>query len=223
MKLRIGLAAALACAALASCGQSAPGAEGAQASSNPAAEAAAAMFPNLFSASYRAEARVHTDEGDRQVTIYRAGKKQRMELDATTAIVSDLDAQQGMMIRTEGGRATVMRMTLDNDTMRDAMASWLEGRTTTRVGPCMGAGQVGTQWSIAPTEEEPGQQSTCVTDDGIILKAERDGAVVWETTSVARGPQDPALFAAPEGAQVIDLSAMGAQMRAMAEKARSGH
>lgn len=64
-------------------------------------------------------------------------------------------------------------------------------------------------------------RTSCVTTDGILLKATEDGAVTWETTSVARGPQDPALFTLPAGVQVMDLGAMGPGMRAALEKMKA--
>jgi hypothetical protein len=60
-----------------------------------------------------------------------------------------------------------------------------------------------------------------VTDDGIILRATDDERVVWETTSVQRGPQSADLFVLPPGTQVMDLGNMGEMMNQALEAAKN--
>lgn len=215
MRILIAVAAA---AALIGCSQPAPGASDA---SNPAPPSA---FPNLFSSSYRAEATIKNSESGEltPIVIYRSGRKQRIELAANggqTAVVSDTEANEGFIVTQQGGRRMAMRMSLGDQQMHSPIDDWTGGRATTFVGPCAGAGQVGGEWSMTPTEEEPETRTACVTSDGILLKATEDGEVVWETTSVSRGPQDGALFTPP--ADAVDMSAMAAQMKAAIDRAKA--
>jgi hypothetical protein len=41
----------------------------------------------------------------------------------------------------------------------------------------------------------------CVSNDGIMLQMKMNGEVVFNTTSIRRGPQDPSLFTPPAGVQ----------------------
>ncbi len=214
--MRFVFALAAAAVALAACGQ---------ASQPSAPTAAGGAFPDLFAASYRAEASIRNPQSGElsPVVIYRAGRKQRIEFTMNggqTAVVNDLDAQQAFVVTEQDGQRMAMRMSLDDPNMHDAMTDWTQGRATTLTGACAGAGQIGSEWSMTPAEGETTVRTACVTSDGILLKATEDGQVTWETTSVTRGPQDTALFAAP--ADAVDMSALAGQARAAMERAKAG-
>lgn len=219
------LLVAAAAAALALGGCNNPGGQSSDSTSAQQGGAAANVFPDLFAASYRAEATIRNPQSGElaPVVIYRAGRKQRIEFStngAETAVVSDADANQGFLVTQQGGRRMAMRMSLGDGPMRDAMTDWTQGRATTFVGACAAAGQVGAEWRMTPTAEDTVDRTACVTPDGILLKATEAGATTWETTAVSRGPQDPALFTPP--ADAVDMSALAGQMKAAMERAKSG-
>jgi hypothetical protein len=60
--------------------------------------------------------------------------------------------------------------------------------------------------------ESPG--SVCVTRDGVMLRVTSGEQTVMQAKSIARGAQDPALFAPPAGYEIVD---MGECMRLSAE------
>lgn len=219
MRFAVMLAAAAAIG-LAGCSQETP--------SSATPPPAANVFPDLFAASYRAEANIRNPQSGElsPVVVYRSGRKQRIEFTsngAQTAVVADAEAGQGFLISQQGGRRMAMRMPLGDDSMRDAMMDWTQGRATTFIGACAGAGQVGAEWRMEPTAEDSVERTACVTADGILLKATEAGATTWETTAVTRGPQDPALFAPP--ADAIDMGALAAQagrMKAALDRAKAG-
>lgn len=228
--MRIGFAIAAAVLALTACNQT-PGASGGAGGSAPSAQASNpldTMFPDLFQASYRAEANVtapgHTEA--KPIVMIRSGKKMRMEFgagDAATVVISDLDANQSTIISHRGGRLMAMRMGLDTNTVKDAMAEWTAGRTPVPNGPCAGAGQIGTSWTLAPNQNDAHTRTSCVTHDGILLKATSDGTTTWETTKVERGAQDPSLFAPPPGVTVMDMGNLSGAMRSAVERMKAQH
>lgn len=209
MKLTIAnYAAAAAALMLAACGQSgAPGQ-----SANPLE----AAFPDLFQTQYRAEG-VFTGEGQSgQVAMIRAGRNHRMEFNSNgenVAIITNTEAQEAYILTTMGGRQMAMRLPLTAEQAQDPFADWMQGTNATQVGPCAVAGEVGVEWSLPAEEGQTGPETACVTGDGIILKATQNGQTTWEMTSVQRGPQSPALFAIPEGVQVMDMGAMAGAMQ----------
>ncbi|MGE3142762.1 MAG: hypothetical protein AB7L65_05535 [Hyphomonadaceae bacterium] len=229
MRFRHVLAAA-ALLALGACNQASnsAGGEGAQSQAQNAPPLDS-VFPDLFQTSYRADAMILAP-GETQakpITMIRAGRKMRMEFGegaGHTIVINDLDANQALIVSNRGGQPMAMRMGLDSSVVRDVMADWTSGRAMTPSGPCAGAGQAGTQWTMAPTQADTVPRMACVTHDGILLKATANGATTWEATSVQRGPQDAALFAPPPGVQIIEMGNLSAPARAMIErmKAKNG-
>ncbi len=182
---------------VAACNPSAPGGGG-------------GLFPDLTSGSYRAEATTYTENGETMpVVMIRSGNKLRMEVSSAEgdmAIVNDGDSGESFVLMTQGGRTMAMRApptsyTNPAETWNAELAS-----TATRTGSCSVAGEGGSEWTR--TEETGEVSSACVTDDGIILRAQEGDRVTWETTSVQRGPQSADLFVLPPGVQVMDLGAM---------------
>lgn len=211
--MRIAATAVLACLALAACNQNAPSAP------TTVSEA----FPDLFQTSYRAEA-VITEPNSGQSTpivMIRDGRKLRLEMGGAggQTIVVNPEANESFVITTQGGRQMAMRMDAGN--VPDIADTWSHdlAATATRTGACTVAGETGAEWSVQ--QEGGAPKSSCVTSDGLILRATENGVTTWEATSVQRGPQDAALFALPPGVQVMDLGNMGQAMEDAMAKAKA--
>lgn len=190
----VAFALASACA-LAACNQNAPGSGGA--------------FPDLSSASYRAEATVQGPDGQSMpVVMIRSGNKVRMEMTSPMgqmAMVNNADAGESFVLVTNGGETTAMQISaIDYENPADQWGGDMASGAT-RTGTCSVAGETGAEW----TRDNNGEPNTaCVTNDGIILRATENGRTTWETTSVQRGAQSADLFVLPAGVQVMDMSAM---------------
>jgi len=79
------------------------------------------------------------------------------------------------------------------------------------IGNCRVAGQRGHQWR--PTKQAQGvKRLACITGDGIVLKVSENGRVLWEATSLQRGPQEAALFGVPAGYRRIDPQQLAEQV-----------
>lgn len=216
------LAAALALTACNRAGESESATSAGKGSQSTALDS---VFPNLMQASYREEITITENAETRHMVLIRAGKKMRVEVmhdGGVSTIVTNLDSNEHFTLTEANGQRIAMRLPLDSAQISDAMKDWsAEGRAMTRVGACSAAGVGGTEWSIAPTETDSKTRTSCVTSDGILLKATENGATTWEATSVQRGAQDPALFTIPQGYQVLDLGPMGAQMREAADRMKA--
>lgn len=200
---RLGLAA-LAVMMLAACNPSAP--------SNDAG-GGANVFPNLFQASYRAEATItHPDSGQTMpIVIVRSGQKVRMEMNGpqgAMVVVHNPEASETFSIVNTGGRQMALQM--NSDDVTDPNQGWTSEAGTTFVGPCTVGAETGNEWSRVEGETT---STGCVTQDGIILRAATNGQTTWETTSISRGPQDAALFTLPAGVQVMDLQNLGGNFK----------
>lgn len=201
--------AALAGLTLAACNPSAP--------SGDAGGGGASVFPNLFQASYRAEAVItQPDSGQAMpVVIVRSGQKVRMEMNGpqgAMVVVHNPEANETFSIVNTGGRQMALQMSSDDVT--DPNQDWTTEAGTTFVGPCTVGAESGNEWSRV---EGDATSTSCVTQDGIILRATRNGQTTWETTSISRGPQDASLFALPAGVQVMDLNNLGGNFKIPAQ------
>jgi hypothetical protein len=175
---------------------------------NPSGTGAA--FPNLAQASYRAEGTIHGEGQSMPVVMIRSGAKMRMEMAGPMgqmAMINNPDSGENFVLVINDGETMVMQSApVDYENPADAWNAEFASAAR-RTGACAVAGESGSEW----THEENGQTSTtCVTDDGIILRAAQNGETTWETTRVERGPQSADLFAMPAGAAVMDLDALGA-------------
>jgi hypothetical protein len=180
---------------------------------NPSAPSGGGLFPNLTDANYRAEATISGDNGQNvPVVMIRSGNKVRMEMNVAgqggMVVVNNADTQENFVLMTNGGQTYAIQA--DPSQYDNPIDNWNAeyASNATRTGDCSVAGENGAAWT-RDVEGEP--HTACVTPDGIILRATEGERVVWETTSVQRGPQDPALFTMPEGVQTMDLSAMMGQ------------
>lgn len=215
--MRALILAMVAACTLAACNPSTPAGE-----AGSAADAGGGLFPNLTSASYRAEATIMHENGSIPVVMIRDGQKVRMEITAPegqSTIITNGETQESFVISTAAGRTMAMRMDLSDSGDRDPTADWQgDMAAATRTGSCSVAGENGAEW----TRDENGTPHTaCVTQDGIILRAREGDRTVWETTSVQRGPQSADLFTLPPGVQVVDLGNMGAAMEDALARAKA--
>lgn len=208
--MRVIVLSFIAALGLAACGRSAPPGESAQ-NETPGG----GVFPDLAQASYRAEATVTDNDGrTAPMVMIRSGGKLRMEVSApegNAIIITNAADGESIIISSMGGRQVAMQVN-DADQFKDPAAEWGAelASAATRTGSCSVAGENGSEWTRS---DEEGEQTTCVTADGIILRAGTAGRTTWETTRVERGPQDAALFEVPPGVQVLDLN----NVRGMAE------
>jgi hypothetical protein len=192
---------------------------------NPSAPpgGAGGLFPDLTSGSYRAEATVTNEDGSTMpIVLIRDRQKQRMEFNSAqgqSVFIVDGATGEAFSISSVGGQTMAMRMSAQGEQFTDPTREWSAdlASTATRTGSCSVAGQSGAEWTRT---NEGVANVVCVTDDGIILRASEGERVVWETTSVQRGPQDASLFTLPPGVQVVDLSDLGPAMEAM-ERAKT--
>jgi len=213
--------------ALAACSK--PAENGAAAPGSPQAGAAnpggvvGNMFPNLFQASYRMEATVSSREGQSMpIVMVRSGENMRMEMDARgqhIVAIHNATTHQGYTLMNMAGRQVAMQVDMTGTNSQDPLSMWrnTEGYTITHGGPCAGAGQTGSEWTStkAATAEEPAETHTvCATSDGIVLQVRNGDQVAFQTTSVQRGPQDPALFNLPPGVQVMNMGNASAMIAA---------
>lgn len=182
---------------------------------------AAAEFPQLFQTPFRAEANVFDGDAGmiRPLVIIRDGAKLRVELasdEGQQVFIINPEAGLTLLIGSLNGRT--MAISVPTDMVPDISEGLHTKMTDTaadvaRVGPCERAGATGNEWRH--TDATSGDVETaCVTDDGILLAVVQGGNTVWETTNLVRGPQDDALFQAPEGVQVSEIGAVGEAMLA---------
>lgn len=206
--MRCAALAVISALTLAACGQNAP---------------APSVFPNLFQTAYRAEATITAEDGQTiPVVMIRDGDKQRMEFNAPQGrmvVIHNGESGEQVALMTIGDRTVAMSGGVAG-AVSDPAENWNADMTAraTRVGPCAGAGQTGTEWADAESNS-----STCVTNDGIILSSTQDGRQVWQTTSVTRGPQSPDLFVVPPGVEAMDMSAiLGPAMQQQLQQTPAG-
>ena len=209
--MRFSALALVSACALAACNPSSP------TSSNPAS----AVFPDMNAASYRLAATIHHEDGTSMpIVMVRSGANLRMEMTAPqgeTTIITNADTNESIVITTANGRTMAMRTSTEGySTPADSWSAELAA-TATQTGTCNVAGESGHQWTRNDAEAE----TACVTNDGIILRAMEGERVVWETTSVQRGPQSADQFTAPPGVQVMDLGNMGQAMQDAMERAKA--
>ncbi|MEZ5994423.1 MAG: hypothetical protein R3C25_01575 [Hyphomonadaceae bacterium] len=212
--MRVAVLAVMSALALAACNPSTPSS---QAPSVSQADNGGGPFPNLANAAYRAEGVMSRGGQSIPVVMIRDGRKLRMEINASqgqSVIISNGETGESLIMTNMGGRTMAMRAT--EDQFDDPVESW-QGEmasTATRTGACSQAGESGSEWSR--TESDGNASTACVTGDGIILLATRNGETVWQTTSVQRGPQSADLFALPAGVRVMDLNNIPGVADAMA-------
>jgi hypothetical protein len=191
--------------ALAACNPGAPAGD-----AGGAGGGAGNAFPNLFQTAYRAEGTMTNPEDGQPmpVVMIRDGRRMRLEMTSAQgqmAIINNPDSGETFMVTSSGGQTVAMRVATA-DYSNPAEEWQAEMSTATFVGPCSGAGQTGTEWTRTEGEDV---SNVCVTGDGIVLRASENGQTTWETTGVQRGSQNAALFAAPAGVRIVDMTGAG--------------
>jgi hypothetical protein len=207
--MRTAALALVSACALAACNPSAPGAP------------AGGVFPNLNASAYRLEANITSERGAMPVVMIRDGQKSRIEMSTpqgNQVIISNGETGETISLVNFGGQQRALRMT--SDQVDNPAEQWQAelASTATITGACAGAGETGSQWT---NQQQDHTDVVCVTSDGIILSAARDGQQTWETTSVQRGPQSAELFTLPPGVEVTDMGQMNAQMQEAIERAKA--
>jgi hypothetical protein len=76
------------------------------------------------------------------------------------------------------------------------------------IGACEVAGESGHEWTPHEAPAAGVERTACITDDGIVLRVRENALVLWEATSLQRGPQEASLFGVPPGYQLIDPQAV---------------
>jgi hypothetical protein len=158
-------------------------------------------------ASYRAEAKVASDDGGAQVVTVRAGKKKRMEFMAAQGrMIQVYDPNTQAAYAIFPAQRTAIRISPDQvmKSPDDVWAGWIEGARPSTTGACRVAKENGQGWTL--TAEGGAIRTACVTSDGVVLRATDGDQVVWETTRIERGPQDGSQFSVPAGYRIVELS-----------------
>lgn len=238
--MRAAVLAVVSVISLAACspggGSSAGGSNAAPAAAAPASGG----FPTGEGVAYRLEGTMTMGGQTVQQVRYQDGGKMRMEMNAgpmgDTIMVSNMDTHEGFTIAHMAGRtiATRMDLTQPGHTMTQDQLTQMRNEMKDRahqIGTCSAAGETGTEWDIsgatpgapADTSGAASQpRSICFTHDGIPLQMKINGAVVFNTTKITRGPQDPSLFVAPAGTHFTTMQAPSqAQMDAIVARARA--
>lgn len=208
--MRIAALALVSALALAACNPSPPAGSGADAAGQDG-------FPTT-TASYRADATLTDPSSGQSVQAvqYRDGANVRMEMPGMITILNS-GTREAFSITDMEGRRVAMRLPFDTISQSTQVFQADPG-SLTRGGSCSGAGESGTEWTHVDPDGK--QTSSCVTADGILLRAAADGRTAWETTRVERGPQNADLFVLPAGVEVVDLGDLGAAMQQQLERAR---
>ncbi len=81
-----------------------------------------------------------------------------------------------------------------------------------RVGDCNVANEQGSEWQPKEAPAPGVERTACITSDGVVLRVRENNRVLWEATSLQRGPQQASLFGVPPGYQLIDPQAVAQQV-----------
>lgn len=229
---KMGWAACMAViAALAACNQ------------KPAAPTAESLlFPALGATPYAANYSLSAGGDElRTMRMLRSGANQRIETtgmgEGKTAVIL-IDGVTGKMTQFQIGEgAPKAALLIDRDKLgpfADAMDIEADAKANPpkHLGSDTVAGEKCETWEfvepVEPGETAPAEPSdarqACVTRDGILLRVQQPGSAQPEliATKVDKGPQDPSLFAVPDGYQIVDMSECTNALGAMLAAAQSG-
>lgn len=111
----------------------------------------------------------------------------------------------------------------DADAPQPLETAWqaLGANNAQRVGDCRIAGERGTEWRPKQAPAPGVERTACITADGIVLRVRENQRVLWQATSLQRGPQQASLFGIPSGYQLIDPQAVAEQVGANMENLNS--
>lgn len=99
----------------------------------------------------------------------------------------------------------------DTDAPQPLETPWaaLGANNARSTGGCVVANEHGNEWQARATQKGVSARTACITQDGIVLRVREGERVVFEATSLQRGPLDTGLFGVPAGYQKIDPEAVG--------------
>ena len=168
--------------------------------------AQAADFPKL-TASYSADQVIETSQGNIVSRVYHDGGKQRTEMQLQgmqqISIVRP-DQQRILMVVPQMGMA--MELPFNNELTARNPEYRIRDYPTEVVGQETMQGEQVTKYRVTDPNGDVGY--AWVTEDGIFLRMEGGDAqeqVVIQRSNLQRGPQDPAIFEAPEGMPVTKM------------------
>jgi hypothetical protein len=220
-------------ALLSACGPSGPSGTG---STGGAAAPAGAGggFPIANNVSFRQEGTMTVGGQSIPQVTYHDGAKVRTEMNGPMGqmiMVVNNDTHEGFQLANVMGRQIATRMDLSqqsaNPVSRDQITQMRAdmAKRAHQIGTCSAAGETGTDWEMTPPEgvdTGTDQRSMCVTSDGIMLQMKINGQVMFNTTSIQRGPQDPSLFVPPAGVHFTEVHAPSqTQINAAVARARA--
>jgi hypothetical protein len=122
-----------------------------------------------------------------------------------TAYMLDSSTSRRRLFAGETPQRLAMQLS-EADTPQPLEAAWamLGPQNTRSFGRCRIAGERGNLWRprepIAPDVE----RTACITPDGIVLQLTENDTVLFEATSVERGPQAASLFEIPETYRIMN-------------------
>ncbi|WP_395647121.1 hypothetical protein [Terricaulis sp.] len=98
----------------------------------------------------------------------------------------------------------------DADAPQPLESAWaaLGADNASSAGRCDVAGERGTEWRPRRAPAPGVERTACITSDGIVLRVRENDRVLWQATTVQRGPQQASLFGVPAGYQLIDPAAV---------------
>jgi hypothetical protein len=217
--MRIAALAFVSVLAMAACSPSAPSngaANSGSAASSSGSSGGGGGFPQAASnASFRQEATMTINGSAIPEVIYHDGAKIRTEMNGPAGQMINIinsDTHEAFSIMHVGGRTMATRTDLSQVQTGthapvdvDALRAQMQSRAH-RLGSCSAAGENGSEWTVDAPEgvTTTGSRSMCVTSDGIMIQMKVNGALVFDTQSLQRGPQDASLFQLPPGVQVTN-------------------
>lgn len=180
-----------------------------------------AQYPDFSAKQYRLEGNrtLPGTELSGRVTFYRDDERLRyegiLENHGVATVVYDPVRKTAYMLESSASRRRLfagdaserLAMQLSEaDTPQPLEVAWaaLGPQNVRGFGRCRTAGERGTLWRprepIAPDVD----RAACITPDGIVLQLTENDTVLFEATSVERGPQPTSLFVIPETYRIID-------------------
>jgi len=123
---------------------------------------------------------------------------------------------------TTAARGVAVRID-DADAPQPLETAWqaLGSDNAQRVGDCTVANERGTEWRPKEAPAPGVERTACITNDGIVLRVRENQRVLWQASSLQRGPQQASLFGIPAGYQLIDPQAVAEQIGANMENLNS--
>lgn len=156
---------------------------------------------------YSADMTIQAGKENGSARIYHSGGADRREMSmAGHKMTMISDDKEMLMIMPQASMA--MRMKVPQDPV-SKVYDRAEQANFEAVGKDTVNGEKATKYRI---EEADARGHVWLTDDGIMMKADMksdQGSVLIELDNLKRGPQDPALFKAPDGLRIMDMGQMG--------------